>query len=302
MENLDDLFGAIDDICFNQKKEKTCCDNDINYIKLNEGITCGICNKLISNISNDPEWKLYHNKNSKDNIRCGAPQNLLLPKSSVGTSVKSNTYNKDIQKVVRYQTWNSMTYKERSRNKIFNTIKEICNRLKLTQIIINESYSLYVIASDIKISRGKNRKGIIAACIYFACKNCGAPRSNKEIATHMDIKSVVITKGVKDIQKLFHMNGSERLNNNYTINYSDFIDRFCNKLNLVNEHVSNIKQLSFNAEKNKLISDNTPPSIAAGCIYLYCINNDINISKKDISNVSGISEVTINKCLTKLKL
>tara|TARA_R110002074_G_scaffold198083_1_gene365568 strand:+ start:9761 stop:10669 length:909 start_codon:yes stop_codon:yes gene_type:complete len=302
MENFDEFFDVIDDICLNSKKEKICCDNDINYIKSNEGIICSICNKLISNISNDPEWKLYHNKNSKDSIRCGAPQNLLLPKSSIGTSVKYNKYNKDMQKVIRYQTWNAMTYKERSRNKIFNNIKDICNHMKLTQIIINESYSLYVIASNIKISRGKNRKGIISACIYYACKNCGVPRSNKEIAIHMDINSVVITKGVKEIQQLFHMNGSTRLNHDYTINYSDFIDRFCNKLNLLNKHALNIKQLALNAEKNKLISDNTPPSIAAGCIYLYCLNNNINISKKNISNVSGISEVTINKCLAKLKL
>ena len=118
----------------------------------------------------------------------------------------------------------------------------------------------------------------------------------------MNINSVTITKGVKEIQQLFHMNGSTRLNNYYTINYSDFIDRFCNKLNLLNKHVLNIKQLAFNSEKNKLISDNTPPSIAAGCIYLYCLNNNINISKKNISDISGISEVTINKCLIRLKL
>ena len=54
MENFDEFFDVIDDICLNSKKEKICCDNDINYIKSNEGIICSICNKLISNISNVP--------------------------------------------------------------------------------------------------------------------------------------------------------------------------------------------------------------------------------------------------------
>lgn len=299
MEDLDKLFEEIDKL---SKKKETyiCCNDDKNYKTTNEGIVCKKCNKLISNISSNPEWRLYSNKNNTESIRCGNPINLLLPNSSIGTSVSNKSNSNDINKVKRYQKWNSMSYKERSRYKIFNDIKEICDKLKLTQIIINEANSLYVIVSDIKISRGSNRLGIIAACIYFACKNCKAPRSNKEISQTMNIKSTIITKGVKDIQKLFNMTGSNRLNRSYTIIHLDFIDRFCNKLELSNEDVEKIKFLSINAEKYKLISDNTPPSIAAGCIYLYSLENNLEITKKNISNVSGISEVTINKCLNKL--
>ena len=52
--------------------------------------------------------------------------------------------------------------------------------------------------------------------------------------------------------------------------------------------------------ENNIISENTPPSIAAGCIYLYIIKNKLNISKKKISEVCNISEVTINKCYLKI--
>ena len=34
-------------------------------------------------------------------------------------------------------------------------------------MIIDEASSLYTIISSTKISRGSNRKGIIAACVFF---------------------------------------------------------------------------------------------------------------------------------------
>ena len=47
--------------------------------------------------------------------------------------------------------------------------------------------------------------------------------------------------------------------------------------------------------------ENTPHSIAAGIIYFICQVFHLNVNKKDIKNVSEISEVTINKCFKKLE-
>jgi transcription initiation factor TFIIIB Brf1 subunit/transcription initiation factor TFIIB len=58
--------------------------------------------------------------------------------------------------------------------------------------------------------------------------------------------------------------------------------------------------MAANAGKNNLVDQNTPPSIASGCIYLYCLENKLSFNKKDISRVCLISEVTINKCYKKL--
>ena len=57
---------------------------------------------------------------------------------------------------------------------------------------------------------------------------------------------------------------------------------------------------NISIDKN-IISENTPPSIAAGCIFYFIKNNEISISKKDISEICKISEVTINKCTKKLE-
>ena len=90
--------------------------------------------------------------------------------------------------LAKWHRWNSMPYKERSLYNIYNELQEICQRNHLKPIISQEAKSLYKIIAEYKISRGNNRIGIKAACIYFACKNCDVPRSTKEIEKMMKLE------------------------------------------------------------------------------------------------------------------
>jgi hypothetical protein len=47
--------------------------------------------------------------------------------------------------------------------------------------------------------------------------------------------------------------------------------------------------------------ENTPHSIAAGVVYFISQMCNLNVSKKEVKNISEISEVTINKCFKKLE-
>lgn len=307
MEN-NDYFESLDKI-INVKKKNPVIKLNINFINDKISVSIDILekekNESINNIIDKPEWRFYgyNDTKSSDPTRCGLALNPLLPESSVGTTIKPGYYDKSMNKTRRMVDWNSMTYKERSLNKIFNDIQSICTKNNIPPKIYQEAKSLYKIMSENKISRGNNRTGIIAACIYFACKNCDVPRSTKEISGMFDINNIIVTKGCKKFQEILHYNKTnrDRINRNIIIDSNDFIDRFCNKLDLNNIDIKIIKQISDRAQEHKIIYENTPPSIAVGSIYLYIKINKLNISKKDISNISKISEVTINKCYKKLE-
>jgi transcription initiation factor TFIIIB Brf1 subunit/transcription initiation factor TFIIB len=49
-----------------------------------------------------------------------------------------------------------------------------------------------------------------------------------------------------------------------------------------------------------VLSENTPPSIAAGVMFLVITVCKLDITKQDLSDVCGISQVTICKCYKKL--
>jgi transcription initiation factor TFIIIB Brf1 subunit/transcription initiation factor TFIIB len=53
-------------------------------------------------------------------------------------------------------------------------------------------------------------------------------------------------------------------------------------------------------EKMDYMPENTPHSIAAGVVYFIAQTCHLSISKRDVKNVSEISEVTINKCFKKI--
>ena len=288
-----------------KKEEITCCEKTDNYQSFNGQIKCKVCSNIISNIIDNPEWRYYGNKDSKmgDPTRCGMPVNNLLPESSVGSTVSFKGNNKTMSQIRKYQQWNGMPYKERSLYKVFLKIQGICERNHISSKIISESKSLYSIISETKISRGSNREGIIAACVYFACKQCNVPRSSTEISEIFDLNKTTMTKGIKKCQEIIFMNknNKDRLSKSDSIKPSDFIERFCNKLDIDENNTSSILKICNIAIENDIISENTPPSIASGCIYYYIKKKNINKSKKDLSEVCLISEVTINKCCKKLE-
>ena len=318
MESIDKHFDFIDSLENDEKKLKgekndedgKCCSLKENF-QFEQGMfKCKICSNIISNIIENPEWRYYGSGDNKsmDPTRCGMPINSLLPESSVGSSVSFNSNTKTMNQIRKMQQWQGMPYKERSLYKVFLEIQDMCKKANIPNIIINEAKSLYSIISKTKISRGSNRKGIIAACVYFACKECEVPRSSKEIADIFDIDSTVMTKGVKKCQEIIFMNKKNklRLTKSPSIQPSDFIERFCNKLKFDEDSIKEIIRICKISIRENIISENSPPSIAAGCIFYFIKKNQIDrsekISKKDISTICKISEVTINKCTKKLEL
>ena len=196
-----------------------------------------------------------------------------------------------------------MPYAERSLYKVFVLIESKCQENALPRVISDTAKSLYKILSGAKISRGSNRTGIIAACVFNACKECGAPRSPNELASIFKIDPKVMTKGCKNYTEIMRLSKTDmsRVHNIKSIDLNDFITRFSHNLHLGDKQIKQINHISDLCQDLHLISDNTPPSMASGCIYLYVKVQNLEISKKDISLICKISEVTINKCAKKLE-
>jgi transcription initiation factor TFIIIB Brf1 subunit/transcription initiation factor TFIIB len=60
------------------------------------------------------------------------------------------------------------------------------------------------------------------------------------------------------------------------------------------------KFVAIKIEKNNIITDNIPHAISAGVIYFVSQHCNLTLTKQEIKQISGVSEVTINKCFKKL--
>jgi transcription initiation factor TFIIB len=268
---------------------------------------CGIIYKDL--VDQSAEWRYYgaeDNQNS-DPTRCGMPINPLLQESSFGCKVLcygATSY--EMRKIRRYTEWQSMPYKEKSQYDEFQRITIMSQNAGIPKSIIDDAIRYHKKISEYELTfRGDNRDGILAASIYISCRINNFPRTAKEIATifHLDVTSA--TKGCKNA--LLIINNLEKdMDNKEKTSFSKtkpeaFIERYCSKLNINGELTKLCQFIAMKIEKMDLMPENTPHSIAAGVVYFISQICKLNVSKRDVKNVSEISEVTINKCFKKIE-
>ena len=268
---------------------------------------CGIIYKDI--VDHSAEWRYYgadDNQNS-DPTRCGMPINPLLEESSYGCKLLCmGGMSYEMRKIKRYTEWQSMPYKEKSQYDEFQLITIMAQNAGIPKMIIDDAIRYHKKISEFDLTfRGDNRDGIIAASIYISCRINNLPRTAKEIANifHLDVTSA--TKGCKNALSIINviekdMDNKEKTNFGKT-KPAAFIERFCSKLNINNELTKLCQFISMKIEKLNIMAENTPHSIAAGVVYFISQICKLNISKRDVKNISEISEVTINKCFKKLE-
>jgi transcription initiation factor TFIIB len=269
-------------------------------------IKCGIIYK--DSLDQSAEWRYYgqDDNQSSDPSRCGVPINPLLAESSFGCKILGNGKSSyEMHKIRRYTRWQSMPYKEKSQYDEFQRITIMAQNNGIPKIIIDDAIRYHKKISEHKTFRGLNRDGIISASIYISCRMNGFPRTAKEIATIFILDNGSATKGCKNAVAIVNELEKDMEYNDKTVLCHTrpvaFIERYASKLNINDELTKVAKFVSMKIEKENLIPENTPHSIAAGTIYFIIQTFKLNITKKDVSLISEISEVTINKCSKKLE-
>ena len=268
---------------------------------------CGIIYKDM--LDQSAEWRYYgadDNQNS-DPTRCGMPINPYLEESSFGCKVLCvgpSSY--EMRKIRRYTEWQSMPYKEKSQYDEFQRITIMAQNAGIPKLIIDDAIRYHKKVSEYEQTfRGDNKDGLIAASIYISCRINNYPRTAKELATifHLDVTSA--TQGCKNAQLIINDLEKDMENKDKTAfcktKPESFIERYCSRLNINTELTKLCHFIAIKIEKLNLMPENTPHSIAAGVVYFIAQMCKLNVSKKDVKNISEISEVTINKCFKKLE-
>lgn len=267
---------------------------------------CGIANTKMLDYS--PEWRFYgaEDKNAKDPSRCGNPINPLLVQSSFGCKVLCNSKSSyEMRRIRKWTEWQSMPHKEKSLYDEFQFITTMAHNAGIPKIFIDDAITIHKDISEQKMFRGLNRDGIKSASIYISCRLNGCPRNAHEIADIFKLDKTSATNGCSMAVNILNnierdVLPSEQTELGITLPIS-FIERYCSKLNISTELTAVCRFVAKKVQDQHLITDNIPHAITAGIIYFVANNCNLNISKQDIRTMSGVSEVTINKCFKKLE-
>ena len=270
---------------------------------------CGLMYK--DTLDYSPEWRFYgaDDKNSADPTRCGNPINPLLQESSFGCKIicePNASY--EMKRIRKWTEWQAMPHREKSLYDEFQFITIMAKNAEIPRIFIDDAMAIHKDISGQKMFRGMNRDGIKAASIYISCRLNGCPRTSHEIAEIFKLDKTSATNGCSmaiNIVSNLGRNGNTlnaSADDLCTTTPSSFIERYCSRLSMSAELTKLAKFIAKKIEQTGCISDNTPHSIAAGIVYFVAQTCNSSISKMDVKQVCGVSEVTINKCFKKMEL
>jgi transcription initiation factor TFIIB len=170
---------------------------------------------------------------------------------------------------------------------------------------IDDSKEIYY-QSIGKITR-LNKEGLIASCVYIACKKNNCPRSSSEISKLFKISKEDVNNGVKKLMIILNEKECKEvlMTSDKEIKPNDFINRFCSNLNIMNPlFVEKIKKTIGIATDNCIIDNIDESSVAAAMILFisqHCPEFNISVTKKQLQKQCNMSLATINRCLKLLE-
>lgn len=251
-------------------------------------IVCGQCGLVISEriVDISHSGKRAFTKQEKENReRTGSPISILLPDMGLSTIIdKSNIKSPDLKRAAK---WNSrMTWDKRNMLIATTELKRIGSNLNLPNHVKKAAIRLYIEAFKKKLLRGRSINGMVAACLYFACRERKIPRTLQEILEQTSISA-------KNVRRCYRTLIREL---NLKVPSTDpisLIPRFIAELELdADAENSTIKILQTFTSRFST-SGKDPKGLCAGALYLVCKMKDKRISQKEIANLVGVTEVTL---------
>ncbi|MFX1280886.1 MAG: transcription initiation factor IIB family protein [Promethearchaeota archaeon] len=264
------------------------CDGKVIPLHERGEIVCGQCGLVISerivDISHSGK-RAFTKQEKESRERTGSPISILLPDMGLSTIIdKSNIKSPDLKRAAK---WNSrMTWDKRNMLIATTELKRIGSNLNLPNHVKKAAIRLYIEAFKKKLLRGRSINGMVAACLYFACRERKIPRTLQEILEQTSISA-------KNVRRCYRTLIREL---NLKVPSTDpisLIPRFIAELDLdADAENGTIKILQTFTSKFST-SGKDPKGLCAGALYLVCKMKDKRVSQKEIANLVGVTEVTL---------
>jgi transcription initiation factor TFIIB len=208
---------------------------------------------------------------------------------------------------------------ERRLSNVLTKINETCAAMSLPKLLVETAAMLYRNYESRQEAKGKSIACMAAATIYLACKKCQVVRSIDEIVdatgvTEQDRSSVKLASKYYRMMVMEMSAFSEEAPAHEVPQQqapvTTAIDHYISKLSNMAKIDTKVERLAIDiahkTDDHMLADGKAPNGLAAAYIYVASILLGINILQRDVSSLSGVTEVTIrNRCkdmLTGFKL
>ena len=292
----------------NVRKCPECGSTNLYNNKDKGEIVCRSCGLVIDgrNISLGKEWRDFEESEGSEMRRTGAPTTYTKFDMGLGTSIGSESDSFSLDKKQRYKLqrlkrWQKRlsTVMEKNLKIALGELRRLASYLNLPTSIEEEAGKIYTEAVQKNLVRGRSIESVVAGVVYAACRRQNIPRTLDEISEASGIDK-------KEIGRSYRYITRELKIKILPSNPVDYISRFASVLNYGPETQSRGVEILSKALTLDLTSGRGPIGIAAAALYIAGLLEGERRTQRDISEVSGVTEVTIRnrykEIITKLGL
>ncbi|KAL2067134.1 hypothetical protein VTL71DRAFT_1558 [Oculimacula yallundae] len=275
-------------------------------------MVCGSCGLVLGDriVDTRSEWRTFANddQGNDDPSRVGDGANPLLNGSQLTTTISFQDGNARSRDLMRTQ---NKSANDKATKGLLAAYKEIgahCDAVNIPKNVSDTAKHLFKLVDDAKAFKGKSQEAIIAGCIFIACRQCGVPRTFREIYALTKVSKKDIGRTFKVLEKFFAndsegktkaanlglLPSTDSYQTTSSTNASELCMRYCSQLGLNRQ--SFVKVSQGLAEKMSTVGDlagRSPLSVAAACIYMASHLLGKPKSPKEISAIAGVSDGTI---------
>lgn len=252
-------------------------------------IFCANCGLVITEniVDLGPEWRAFDSEQMSRRTRVGAPMTYRIHDKGLSTIVNWGSPGQGQYKLKKLQQRTHIANTtERSFIFALSEIDRMACALRLPVNIREAASMLYRRAMKKRLIRGRSIEGITTALLYIACRQYGVPRTLEEVR---EISRV----GQKEISRAYRFLLRELDLKVSPASPVDFVPRFCSLLDLGGDIRSKAIEIIKKATEAELTNGRGPIGIAAAAIYIAAILSGEHRTQKEVSDATGVTEVTI---------
>ncbi|MDH5554094.1 MAG: transcription factor TFIIB [Nitrosopumilus sp.] len=287
--------------------DKTC----LHPIKITDTmigeITCGNCGVVLSENAIDfgPENAFQGMDGQQNSARTG--QKISLKMADMGLSTIMESKNRDStgrslspenrRMFYRLRMWDRNSRSaitKQSYIKAFTFLDGMRSKLGLPEYVVEKSAYLFKKVEQKELLHGRSNQSVLCAVVYIACRLTDTPRTLADIANASGIKK----KTLQRVYRTLHANLDEV--NSLSYSPCKFIERISSEANVSEKTKQDARKILEFGQKSEITSGKHPMAMAAAAVYLAIQDNHEKVSQTRISQISGISAVTIRNRVKEL--
>ncbi len=245
---------------------------------------CAECGTVIAEnlVDLGPEWRAYDEEQASKRIRTGPPMSYRIHDKGLSTPTPK------LPMQARSLQWTRMDSSEKTLAYALVEIDRMACALKLPNYIKEATSVLYRKAAKHKLIKGRSIEELVSAMLYITCRQCGVPRTLKEVAevSRMPLKKIRRT----------YLSLLKKLDIKLALaDPARYIPRFCSELGL--SDVIRERAIEIIKEGGETIAAKgwAPAGTAAAAIYLaMTLSGEVGYQEeKEIARVAGTTPVTL---------